>query len=125
MTAAAKPDVFQAIADPTRRQLLKLLSTKELPVTVISSHFPISRTAVSKHLRVLANAGLVNERKAGRETRYQLNAEPLQELQDWLQYFELYWDNKLAALQRFVEVDDSNMNDINTECKTNNDTGFE
>jgi DNA-binding transcriptional ArsR family regulator len=51
--AAPKPDVFQAIADPTRRSLLRLLVDQELPVTVISGHFPMTRTAVSKHLRIL------------------------------------------------------------------------
>jgi DNA-binding transcriptional ArsR family regulator len=106
MTASAgKHDVFQAIADPTRRKLLKLLSKEEMPVTAISEHFPISRTAVSKHLRVLAEAGLVKERKAGRETRYKLEPEPLYELKDWLQYFELFWENKLSALRLFVESD--------------------
>lgn len=106
MTASsAKHDVFQAIADPTRRKLLKLLSKEEMPVTAISEHFPISRTAVSKHLRVLADAGLVKERKAGRETRYKLEPEPLNELKDWLQYFELFWENKLSALKFFVETD--------------------
>ena len=103
--ASAKHDVFQAIADPTRRKLLKLLSKEEMPVTAISEHFPISRTAVSKHLRVLAEAGLVKERKAGRETRYKLEPEPLHELKDWLQYFELFWENKLSALRLFVESD--------------------
>lgn len=103
--ASAKHDVFQAIADPTRRKLLKLLSKEEMPVTAISEHFPISRTAVSKHLRVLAEAGLVKERKAGRETRYKLKPEPLYELKDWLQYFELFWENKLSALRLFVESD--------------------
>jgi DNA-binding transcriptional ArsR family regulator len=103
--SSAKHDVFQAIADPTRRKLLKLLSKEEMPVTAISEHFPISRTAVSKHLRVLAEAGLVKERKAGRETRYKLEAEPLYELKDWLQYFELFWENKLSALRLFVESD--------------------
>jgi DNA-binding transcriptional ArsR family regulator len=102
---SAKHDVFQAIADPTRRKLLKLLSKEEMPVTAISEHFPISRTAVSKHLRVLADAGLVKERKAGRETRYKLEPEPLNELKDWLQYFELFWENKLSALRLFVESD--------------------
>jgi DNA-binding transcriptional ArsR family regulator len=102
----AKHDVFQAIADPTRRRLLKLLSEHEMPVTAISEQFPISRTAVSKHLKVLAEAGLVKERKVGRETRYRLEAEPLYQLKDWLQYFELYWENKLAALRRFVETDE-------------------
>jgi len=105
MGAAARHDVFQAIADPTRRQLLRLLADQEMPVTAISSHFPISRTAVSKHLRILAEAGLVAERKVGRETRYRLEPEPLQELKEWLAYFERYWENKLSALKRFVEAD--------------------
>jgi DNA-binding transcriptional ArsR family regulator len=103
--SSAKHDVFQAIADPTRRKLLKLLSHDEMPVTAISSHFPTSRTAVSKHLRILADAGLVKERKVGRETRYKLEPEPLNELKDWLTYFELFWENKLTALKLFVESD--------------------
>lgn len=105
-SSQAKHDVFQAIADPTRRRLLILLSQQEMSVTVISDHFPISRTAVSKHLRILAEAGLVKERKAGRETRYRLEPEPLLELKDWLNYFELFWENKLNALKRFVESDE-------------------
>ncbi|MED3564145.1 metalloregulator ArsR/SmtB family transcription factor [Bacillus xiapuensis] len=104
--STAKHDVFQAVADPTRRKLLKLLSHQELPVTVISEQFPISRTAVSKHLRVLADAGLVKERRVGRETRYKLEPEPLYELKDWLQYFEIFWENKLSALRRLVESDE-------------------
>ncbi|MNJ62087.1 Transcriptional repressor SdpR [compost metagenome] len=96
-------DVFQAIADPTRRKLLHLLSEQEMPVTVISSHFTMSRTAVSKHLRVLAGAGLVKNRRVGRETRYCINPEPLQELKEWLAYYERYWENKLSALKRYVE----------------------
>ncbi|KRE66119.1 ArsR/SmtB family transcription factor [Paenibacillus sp. Soil750] len=101
-----KHDVFQAIADPTRRHLLQLLGDQEMPVTVISGHFPMSRTAVSKHLRILAEAGLVKERKVGRETRYRLEAEPLMELKRWLSYYERYWENKLNVLKRFVEQDD-------------------
>ncbi|WP_088832375.1 ArsR/SmtB family transcription factor [Paenibacillus tyrfis] len=108
MTAPSrKTDVFQAIADPTRRQLLSMLGEREMPVTVISGHFPMSRTAVSKHLRILADAGLVKERKIGRETRYRLEPEPLLELKRWLTYYERYWDNKLLALQRFVEGDET------------------
>ncbi|WP_282941550.1 metalloregulator ArsR/SmtB family transcription factor [Paenibacillus sp. RC67] len=102
-----KHDVFQAIADPTRRKLLKLLVEKEMPVTVISGHFPMSRTAVSKHLRILSDAGLVKERKVGRETRYRLDTEPLQELKRWLSFYERYWENKMAALKRYVESDES------------------
>ncbi|AHD04447.1 ArsR/SmtB family transcription factor [Paenibacillus larvae] len=106
MAATPKHDVFQAIADPTRRQLLKLLGEQEMSVTVISRHFPMSRTAVSKHLRVLADAGLVKDRKVGRETRYRLEPEPLLELKRWLSYYEQYWDNKLSVLKHLVESDE-------------------
>jgi DNA-binding transcriptional ArsR family regulator len=105
--AAPQHDVFQAIADPTRRKLLQLLVDQEMPVTVLSGHFPVSRTAVSKHLRILADAGLVKERKVGRETRYRLEPEPLLELKRWLAYYERFWDNKMAALKRFVESDET------------------
>ncbi|MCM3340903.1 metalloregulator ArsR/SmtB family transcription factor [Paenibacillus sp. MER TA 81-3] len=109
MTASLpKHDVFQAIADPTRRQLLELLSDQEMPVTVISGHFPMSRTAVSKHLRILADAGLVKDRKVGRETRYRLDPEPLLELKRWLAYYERYWENKLSVLKHLVESDEPN-----------------
>ncbi|WP_028549308.1 ArsR/SmtB family transcription factor [Paenibacillus sp. UNC451MF] len=105
-SSTQKHDVFQAIADPTRRKLLKLLVDEEMPVTVISGHFPMSRTAVSKHLRILSDAGLVKERKVGRETRYRLDTEPLQELKRWLSFYERYWENKMAALKRYVETDE-------------------
>ncbi|MBR8659061.1 MULTISPECIES: ArsR/SmtB family transcription factor [Brevibacillus] len=101
--APSRHDVFQAIADPTRRQLLKLLGDQELPVTVISGHFPMSRTAVSKHLRILAEAGLVKGRKVGRETRYRLDPEPLLAVKQWLAYYERFWENKLAMLKHYVE----------------------
>ena len=100
-----KHDVFQAIADPTRRELLSMLSDTELPVTVISGQFTMSRTAVSKHLHILADAGLVSQRKVGRETRYKLQPEPLLELKQWLSYYERFWDNKLVALKNFVELE--------------------
>ena len=99
-----KHDVFQAIADPTRRELLSLLAEKELPVMELTGHFSMSRTAVSKHLHILKEAGLVSERKLGRETRYKLQPEPLLELKRWLSYYERFWDTKLSALKCFVEA---------------------
>ncbi|MFC4598319.1 ArsR/SmtB family transcription factor [Cohnella hongkongensis] len=104
-SAAQKHDVFQAIADPTRRGVLRLLTDREMPVNEISSHFPMTRTAVSKHLRILSEAGLVKERKVGRETRYRLDAAPLRELKSWLAFYERFWENKLDALKRYVESD--------------------
>jgi DNA-binding transcriptional ArsR family regulator len=116
-SSQAKHDVFQAVADPTRRKLLKLLSNQEMSITVISDHFPMTRTAVAKHLHILEDAGLVKERKTGRERRYRLEPEPLMELRDWLNYFELFWENKLNALKAFVESDDSVKKDIDKEQK--------
>jgi DNA-binding transcriptional ArsR family regulator len=101
-----KHDVFQALADPTRRQLLNMLGEQEMAVTAISGHFPMSRTAVSKHLRILAEAGLVKEQKVGRERRYRLQPEPLLEVKRWLSYYDRFWENKLNVLKHFVEADD-------------------
>jgi DNA-binding transcriptional ArsR family regulator len=97
-------DVFQAIADPTRRSLLILLADNEMPIVAITECFPMSRTAVNKHLHVLTDAGLVTSQKVGRETRYKLQPEPLVELKQWLSFFEQYWENKLSALKEFVET---------------------
>ncbi|WP_334072324.1 MULTISPECIES: metalloregulator ArsR/SmtB family transcription factor [Paenibacillus] len=101
--AAPKQDVFQAVADPTRRELLGLLGDRELPLKELTGHFSMSRTAVSKHLRILSDAGLVRDRKVGRETRYRLDADPLLELKRWLAYFDRFWENKLSLLKHYVE----------------------
>jgi DNA-binding transcriptional ArsR family regulator len=103
MSAAQKHDVFQAIADPTRREILKLLSEKERPISEISSHFPVSRTAVAKHLHILEEANLISGQKVGREKRFRLHPEPLAELQQWLSYYEQFWSNKLSMLKHIVE----------------------
>lgn len=105
-TPAQKYDVFQAIADPTRREVLKLLANKELPISEITSHFPMSRTAIAKHLHVLSEAALVSGQKVGREKIYRLCPEPLTELKQWLSYYERFWNNKLSILQYIVEIDE-------------------
>ncbi len=102
---AAKHDVYQAIADPTRRKMLKLLVNKEMPIAAITDNFPISRTAINKHLHILSDAGLVHSRKVGRETRYKLHPEPLSQIKEWLHFFEGYWDERLVGLKQFVESD--------------------
>ncbi|HWO96665.1 MAG TPA: metalloregulator ArsR/SmtB family transcription factor [Bacillus sp. (in: firmicutes)] len=106
--SAVKHDVFQAIADPTRREVLRLLAYKELPISEITSHFPISRTAIAKHLHILSEAKLVSGRKAGREKLYRLQPEPLTELQQWLSFYEQFWTNKLSILKHVVESDEEN-----------------
>ncbi|MBU7592446.1 ArsR/SmtB family transcription factor [Metabacillus halosaccharovorans] len=103
--AQAKHDVFQAIADPTRREVLRLLAKRDLPITEITAHFPISRTAITKHLTILSEAELVSGKKVGREKIYQLHPEPLSELKDWLSFYEQFWDNKISMLRHLVEND--------------------
>lgn len=98
-----KHDVFQAIADPTRREVLRLLAERELPISDISARFPISRTAVSKHLRILSEAKLVSARKVGREKLYRLRPESLTELKQWLAFFEKFWENRLSMLKQVTE----------------------
>jgi DNA-binding transcriptional ArsR family regulator len=102
-SSAEKHDVFQAIADPTRREVLRILAEKELPISEITSHFTMSRTAIAKHLQILSEAELVSGRKVGREKRYRLQPESLQELKQWLSFYEQFWNNKLIKLKHVVE----------------------
>ncbi|MEW8988216.1 MAG: metalloregulator ArsR/SmtB family transcription factor [Bacillus sp. (in: firmicutes)] len=102
-SAAKKHDVFQAIADPTRREVLRILSEQELPISEITSHFTISRTAIAKHLQILTEANLVTGRKSGREKIFHLHPEPLTEVKQWLAYYEQFWSNKLSMLKHIVE----------------------
>ena len=95
--------MYVAIADPTRRELLTILGEGERSVNTLVRHFSVSRPAISKHLRILREAHLVRGRKVGREHRYRINPQPLSEVRSWLAYFDLFWDEKLAALKTHVE----------------------
>lgn len=100
---ADERDVFQALADPTRRAILGLLRQGSQPVGSIARDFPISRPAVSRHLRILREAELVTEIKVGRNRLYELNAEPLKKVDDWLAHYRYMWQHQLRNLKRFVE----------------------
>ncbi|NMM54574.1 metalloregulator ArsR/SmtB family transcription factor [Paenibacillus aquistagni] len=100
-------DVFDAIADPTRRRLVRLLAeTDEMPLHELTAHFQMGRTAVSKHLTILKEAGLVLDRKVGRETRYRLNASPLQEVQDWVAFYSKFWSTNMLRLKQLLEEEE-------------------
>jgi DNA-binding transcriptional ArsR family regulator len=96
-------DVFQALADPTRRAILGLLRQGSQPVGAIARDFPVSRPAISKHLRILREAELVSEIKVGRNRLYELNAAPLRSVDDWLGHYRHIWQHQLRNLKRFVE----------------------
>ncbi len=91
-------DVFAAIADANRRRIIELLATGAMTVSALASNFPVTRPAISKHLRVLSQAGLVSEQKIGRERYYRLHAEPLKIVHDWAAHYEKFWQGKLGKL---------------------------
>jgi DNA-binding transcriptional ArsR family regulator len=96
---------FQALGDPTRRALLDLLRQSSQPTGKIAESFPVSRPAISKHLRILLRANLVLERKQGRHRFYEINPEPLKIVDQWLEPYRAFWNSKLADLKSFVEAD--------------------
>ncbi|MCJ8014760.1 metalloregulator ArsR/SmtB family transcription factor [Paenibacillus sp. KQZ6P-2] len=100
-------DVFDAIADPTRRRLIQLLGeAEELPLHELTTQFQMGRTAVSKHLTILKEAGLVLDRKVGRETRFRLNASPLREVQDWVAFYSKFWITNMMRLNQLLEEEE-------------------
>lgn len=100
MTTNRESDVFAAISHRARRQILDLLTETERPVSVIAAHFDMSRPAVSQHLRILLDAGLLTERRQGRERRYRLVPEQLSPVRDWMAHYERFWDDHLDRLQK-------------------------
>src|SRR5215813_9183871 len=94
---------FQALADPTRREVLDLLRRGSQPAGQIASAFPVSRPAISKHLRLLRRAHLVREHREGRHRVYQLNPEPLRAVDSWIEQYRTFWSANLASLKSFVE----------------------
>src|SRR3954470_17518751 len=102
MVAAAihERDVFEAISHPARRRMLDLLVEADRSVNALAGHFQMSRPAVSQHLRVLLDAGLVTEQRHGRERRYRLVPAQLRPVRDWMAYYERFWDEHLERLEK-------------------------
>jgi DNA-binding transcriptional ArsR family regulator len=96
---------FQALADPTRRAVLDLLRRGSQPAGQIAEAFPISRPAISKHLRLLRRAHLVREHREGRHRVYQLNPEPLRAVDSWIEQYRSFWAANLNHLKAFVEAE--------------------
>lgn len=94
--------VFEALADPTRRRILELLTDGDLEAGEIARAFPSSRPAVSRHLRVLRESGLVRVRAEAQRRVYSLDGAPLADLDEWLSKYRSFWTNRLAALDTEV-----------------------
>jgi DNA-binding transcriptional ArsR family regulator len=98
-------DVFQAIADPTRRQIIGLLANNPLNLNAVSEKFSISRPAVSKHIRILTECGLIEIRQTGRERYCHANLRQLKEVADWTEKYRIFWSQKLDALGDFLDAE--------------------
>jgi len=101
-------DVFQAIADPTRRAILVLLATKTLTAGAIAANFDTARPTVSKHLQILTECDLLAKEQTGREIYYRLNAKKMREIADFIEPFRKMWDdrfNKLEAVMRKLRTE--------------------
>jgi len=101
-TSARLDGVFHALADPTRRALLTRLTEGETTVSRLASPFPMSLTAVSKHLRVLEEAGLVTRTRHGRESVCRLEPGPLAEAWEWIAHYHHFWETRLDWLDRML-----------------------
>jgi DNA-binding transcriptional ArsR family regulator len=95
-------DVFQAIADPTRRDIIDLLSKKSLNLNAVAGNFDISRPAISKHIRILTECGLIIIRQEGRERYCDVQLKKLKQVNKWVQQYSSFWDEKLGNLQSFL-----------------------
>lgn len=96
---------FQALADPTRRAVLDLLRRGSQPAGHIAGAFPVSRPAISKHLRLLRRAHLVREHRQGRNRVYELNPDPLRAVDSWIEQYRVFWTASLNNLKAYVEAE--------------------
>ena len=95
-------DVFQVIADPSRRQMMQMLSKDSMTINALASNFDMSRPAVSKHIKIMYNAGFISIKDIGRERHCTLKREGFNELQDFINYFDKFWTGKLKKLETIL-----------------------
>ena len=95
-------DVFQAIADPTRRTIISLLVNKSLTLNGVAENFDISRPAISKHIKILQECGLIIIKQEGRERYCEVQPQPLQEVNLWTEQYRGFWNAKLNSLEKFL-----------------------
>jgi DNA-binding transcriptional ArsR family regulator len=95
-------DVFQAIADPTRREIIDLLANKQLNLNAVADNFSISRPAISKQIKILTQCGLVTITRQGREHYCTANLKKMGEAADWIEKYRVFWTSKLDALGDFL-----------------------
>lgn len=96
-------DVFQAIADPTRRAILGVIAVQALTLNAIAARFEVSRPAISKHVKILSECGLIEIKQQGRERYCEARLDKLSEVQQWIDQYKQFWENKLDALEQYLD----------------------
>lgn len=102
MESRIRRDVFQAIADPTRRAILSLIALQAMTPNALAEHFETSRQAVSKHIKILTECRLVDQEVNGREIYYHFNPEKMKEVEDWLAPFKKIWEDRFDRLDHVL-----------------------
>jgi DNA-binding transcriptional ArsR family regulator len=102
VTLSARRDVFQAIADPTRRQIINLIARKAMNLNTITDHFEISRPSVSQHIKILNECGLIAIEKIGRERYCKVQPNNLKEVSDWIEQYRDLWEQKLDSFEKYL-----------------------
>src|ERR1700712_3867083 len=95
-------DVFQAIADPTRRAIINMIASQPMNLNAVAEHFEISRPAISKQIKILTQCGLITIKQQGRERYCQAKLQKLNEVSQWVEQYRIFWNNKLDALENFL-----------------------
>jgi len=98
-------DVFQAIADPTRREIINIIAKQTLTLNGVADNFDISRPAISKHIKILTECGLIVIKQLGRERYCEANLTTLQEVSGWVEQYRIFWTKKLDALGDFLAME--------------------
>jgi DNA-binding transcriptional ArsR family regulator len=96
---------FRALADPTRRNILRLLAQNDMTIAEVAENFQMTRAAVKKHLTILSEGALITTRTSGRSRVNALNPAGMKRAADWFSYFDAFWDDRLAALKSEIEKD--------------------
>ena len=98
-------DVFQAIADPTRRKIIGMIAHQSLNLNAVADNFNISRPAISRHIKILTECGLITIKQQGRERYCEAKLQKLNEVEKWIEQYRVFWTSKLNALENFLEKD--------------------
>ncbi|HVX52002.1 MAG TPA: metalloregulator ArsR/SmtB family transcription factor [Chitinophagaceae bacterium] len=95
-------DVFQAIADPTRREIINMVAYKPLNVNAVAENFDVSRTAIYKHIKILTECGLIVVKPHGRERYCEAKLDKLSEVNDWIEKYKQFWEKRLDSLESYL-----------------------